>query len=124
MNIREKQVILSKVEYDEMEQELNALKETVKSKTVTAIFKNNSYDTTKQHYIGMWSIPIGTQIEYVMGVDENEIVKDMSEEITKLRKENEEQQQQVQKLRSDYLKLKYEGESWKNLLWYKRLFVK
>lgn len=118
--MKEKQVILSKVEYDEMEQELNALRETVKSKTVTAIFKNNYYDTTKQHYIGMWSIPVGTQIEYVMGVDENEIVKDMSEEITKLRKENEEQQQQVQKLRSDYLKLKYENDS----SWYKRLFVK
>ena len=119
MNMREKQVILSKVEYDEMEQELNALRETVKSKTVTAIFKNNSYDNTK-YYTGMWSIPIGTQIEYVMGVDENEIIKDMSEEITKLRKENEEQQITMVQLRSDFRKLKNENDS----SWYKRLFVK
>jgi len=49
MNLNVKQVILSKLEYDEMEQELNALRETAKSKTVTAIIRNNWYDSTKYH---------------------------------------------------------------------------
>jgi FtsZ-binding cell division protein ZapB len=59
-----------------------------------------------------------------MGVDENKIIEELSEEVKKLKKENEEQQRQVQTFQSDYWKLKDEGELWKNLPWYKRLFVK
>ena len=123
MNISEKQVILSKVEYDEMEQELKALKETVKGKTATVIMRYNWYDS-ESCYPGMYRLPVGTRVEYIMGVDENKIIEELSEEVKKLKKENEEQQQQVQTFRSDYWKLKDEGESWKNLPWYKRLFVK
>ena len=122
MNLNVKQVILSKLEYDEMEQELNALRETAKSKTVTAIIKHNWYDTT-QYHPGLYHIPVGSRIEFVIGADENQVIKELSEELENVRKENKEYKERVFSLDREMWGLKDKNNSWKNLPWYKRLFV-
>ena len=122
MNLNVKQVILSKLEYDEMEQELNALRETAKSKTVTAIIRNNWYDSTKYHP-SVYHVPVGSQIEFVIGADENQVIQELSEELENVRKENKEYKERVFSLDREMWELKDESNSWKNLPWYKRLFV-
>ena len=122
MNLNVKQVILSKLEYDEMEQELNALRETVKSKTITTIFRHNWYDTTKYHS-DAYHVPVGSRIEFVIGADENQVIKELSEELENVRKENKEYKERVFSLDREMWELKDESNSWKNLPWYKRLFV-
>lgn len=120
----EKQILLSKVDFDKMEQELTALRETVKSKTVTTIFKHNwcganqYYGRYSSHYV------VGTQIEFVMGADESEVLKNLSEKIDLLEKENEEYRERVGKMVREMRDLKDGNNSWKSLPWYKRLFVK
>ena len=122
MNLNVKQVILSKLEYDEMEQELNALRETAKSKTVTAIIRNNWYDSTKYHP-SVYHVPVGSRIEFVIGADENQVIQELSEELENVRKENKEYKERVFSLDREMWGLKDESNSWKNLSWYKRLFV-
>jgi cell division protein FtsB len=120
----EKQILLSKVEFDEMEQELTALRETVKSKTVTTIFRSN-WHNPNQYYSGFLShYVVGTQIEFIMGSDENEVLKNLSEKIDLLEKENGEYKERVYTLDREIWRLKDNSNSWKSLPWYKRLFVK
>jgi hypothetical protein len=119
----EKQVILSKIEFDEMEQELSALKETVESKTITVITKYDWYSTEKYNY-SAYRVPIGTRLEFIMGVDENEIIKELSDEIESLRKENDEYKSRVHTMGKEMWDLRDEKNSWKKLPWYRRLFIK
>ena len=121
--MKEKQIILSKIEFDELEQELLALRETVKSKTITTIFRHNWYDAT-QYHPSLYHIPVGTQVEFVIGTDENQVIKELSEDIDNLKKENKEYKERVFSLDKEMWRLKDECNSWKNLPWYKRLFVK
>ena len=119
-----KQILLSKVEFDEMEQELTALRETVKSKTVTTIFRPN-WSNANQYYSGFLShYVVGTQIEFIMGADENEVLKNLSEKIDLLEKENGEYKERVGAMVREMWDLKDKSNSWKSLPWYKRLFVK
>ena len=96
-----------------MEQELNALRETVKSKTITTIFRHNWYDTT-QYIPGGYHIPVGTQVEFVIGTDENQVIKELSEDIDNLKKENKEYKERVFSLDKEMWRLKDESNSWKN----------
>jgi hypothetical protein len=120
----EKQILLSKVEFDKMEQELTALKETVKSKTITTIFKHNWCDATKYYLTYSSHYVVGTQIEFIMGVDENEVLKSLSENIDHLEKENGEYKERVGAMVREMWDLRDKSNSWKSLPWYKRLFVK
>ena len=123
--MKEKQIILSKTEFDELEQELLALRETVKSKTITTIFRHNWYDTTNAAFNKYeYHIPVGTQVVFVIGTDENQVIKELSEDIDNLKKENKEYKERVFSLDKEMWRLKDESNSWKNLPWYKRLFVK
>ena len=120
--MKEKQVILSKVEFDEMEQELKALRETVASKTVTTIFRRNWYD--ENTYPGQYMIPVGTLIKFVMGSDEDKILEEFAAEIETLRGDNKSYQERVSEQSIEIFNLKNDNNSWKRLSWYKRLFVK
>lgn len=122
----EKQIVMSKTEFDEMEQKLKALNEIVASKTTTAIFRHNYGEPAS--YSKDWYLPtrIGTQISIVIGADENKIIKELSDEIEQLRQDIKDydttifsQGQEMRKLRE-----KNENHDWKKLPWYKRLFVK
>ena len=120
--MKEKQIILSKVEFDEMEQELKALRETVASKTVTTIFRRNWCD--ENTYSGQYMIPVGTVIKFVMGSDEDKILEEFAAEIETLRGDNKAYQERVSEQSRELYELKNDNNSWKRLSWYKRLFVK
>jgi predicted RNase H-like nuclease (RuvC/YqgF family) len=59
-----------------------------------------------------------------MGVDENKVVEDLSNELKNLKKDNEDYKQRVFSLDRELWRLKDESNTWKNLPWHKRLFVK
>ena len=118
----EKQILLSKVEFDEMEQELKALRETVKSKTVTTIFRRNWYD--ENTYPGQYMISVGTRIDFVLGSDDDKILEEFAAEIETLRGDNKAYQERVSEQSRELYNLKNDNNSWKRLPWYKRLFVK
>jgi hypothetical protein len=120
--MKEKQIIISKVEFDEMEEELKALKETVASKTVTTIFRRNWYD--ENHYPGQYVLPVGTRIEFVMGCDDDKILEEMGAEIETLRGDNKSYQEMLHNQSKELYELKIQNNTWKKLPWYKRLFVK
>jgi len=119
--MKEKQIILSKVEFDEMEEELKALRETVASKTVTTIFRRNWYD--ENHYPGQYMLPVGTRIEFVMGADEDKILEEMGAEIETLRGDNKAYQEMLHNQSKELYELKDKNDSWKRLPWHNRLFV-
>lgn len=122
--MKEKQIILSKVEFDEMEQELKALKETVESKTVTSIFRRNRYDQSINYFPGQYMLGVGTQIEFVMGSDVDKILEEFAAEIETLRGDNKVYQERISEQSIELYKLKNDNNSWKRLPWHKRLFVK
>jgi len=121
--MKEKQIIISKIEFDEMEQELKALKETVESKTVTSIFRRNWYDQSID-FPGRYMLPVGTRIEFVMGSDVDKILEEFAAEIETLRGDNKVYQERVSEQSKELYELKNDNNSWKRLPWYKRLFVK
>jgi hypothetical protein len=114
----EKQVIMSKVEFDSMEEELTNLRQIVKDKTISIIktphLAWNYHSTYVDSYIQ----------QYVFGVEESEVVKTIAEELEKVRKERDENYQQISNLELSNNWLKEEKDKWKNLPWYKRLFIK
>jgi len=113
----DKQVIMSKVEFDNMEKELNDLRKVVKDKTITIIKTPRIgwlYDTT---YVD------GYFIEYVFGTEESEVIKDLKEEIERVREDRNELSKTASNLEHGIDFLKREKDEWKNLPWYKRLFV-
>ena len=121
--MKEKQIILSKVEFDEMEQELKALRETVVSKTVTSIFRRNWYDQSI-NFPGQYMLPVGTRIEFVMGSDVDKILEEFADEIETLRGDNKAYQERVSEQSIELYELKNDNNSWKKLPWHNRLFVK
>ena len=121
--MKEKQIILSKFEFDEMEQELKALKETVESKTVTSIFRRNWYDQSI-NFPGQYMLPVGTRIEFVMGSDVDKILEEFGAEIETLRGDNKAYQERISEQSIELYNLKNDNNSWKRLPWHKRLFVK
>lgn len=114
----EKQVIMSKVEFDKMEEELTNLRKIVKDKTISIIKTPHlgwhNYHTYVDSYIQ----------QYVFGVDEDEVVKSLAEELDQVRKDRDESYKKISNLELSNRWLKEEKDSWKNLPWYKRLFVK
>ena len=116
----DKQVIMSKVEFDNMEKELNDLRNVVESKTVCRIaypklYWSNIYGRASE--IGSY------EVEYVIGSDENEIIKELSAAIEKERKYEDELEAKMDTMLDDIHAIQRRKDDWKNLPWYKRLFV-
>ena len=114
----DKKVILNKTEFDNMETELNNLRKIVESRTVAKI---------KTPHIG-WG-HVGSYVDYyfvdyVAGCDENEVVKELSDELEKERKFIDELKSEINMMRRDMLDFQRRKDDWKNLPWYKRLFIK
>ena len=116
----DKQVIMSKIEFDNMEKELNDLRNVVKSKTVCRIaypklYWSNIYGRASE--IGSY------EVEYVIGSDENEVVKELSAELEKERKSVDGLEAKMDTMLDDMHTIQRRKDDWKKLPWYKRLFV-
>ena len=116
----DKKVILNKAEFDKMEADLKDFTSIIESKTVCKIavprltWSNihggcnvNSYD-----------------VQYVIGYDENEAIKELSAEIEKLREDKKDLNEMLDSLENGVHQLQKRMSDWKNLPWYKRLFIK
>jgi len=113
----EKQVIMSKTEFDKMEEDLSNLRKVVESKSIITIRTphlgwNGSYTYNDSYFI-----------EYVFGTEESEVVKALKEEIERVRKDRNELSKTASNLEHSNDFLKREKDDWKQLPWYKRLFV-
>lgn len=115
----DKKVILNKTEFDNMETELNNLRKVVKSRTVAKI---------KTPHLG-WSPTYGDAyidryyVDYVVGCDENEVVKELVAELEKERKYVDELEAKMDTMLDDMHAFQKRKDDWKKLPWYKRLFV-
>lgn len=116
-NMKEKQVILLKSEFDSMEEELNNLRKVVEDKTISII------KTPNLNWNGGYGYVDSYIQQYVFGVKESQVINDLKEELERVRKETEEYKQRVFLLDREVWRLKDESTSWKNLPWYKRLFL-
>lgn len=114
----EKQVIMSKKEFDEMEKELGNLRKIVESKSITTI------KTPHLSWNGAYTYTDSYFIEYIFGTEESEVVKALKEEIERVRKDRNELSKTASNLEHSNDFLKREKDKWKNLPWYKRLFIK
>lgn len=115
----DKKVILNKTEFDNMETELSNLRKVVESRTVAQIkipylrIDPNTYTT----YVG------GYSVDYVVGCDENEVVKELGVEIEKLKDDNKTLNQIIDTSEANLRWYQNQEDEWKNLPWYKRLFI-
>jgi len=115
----DKQVIMSKKEFDQMEKDLSNLRKVVESKSIITIKTphlgwNGAYTYTDSYFI---------EIEYVFGTEENEVIKELSGEIVKLKDTNKTLNQTIDSLEGNLRWFQNQQDDWKNLPWYKRLFV-
>ena len=106
----EKQVIVNKREYDSMESELKDLRAIVKSRTISVIIS--------PRYGWLASMPDAHTIEYIAGLDENQAINGLVEEIKRLESTNESYMATIQTMSRDIKS----QDDWKKLPWYKRLF--
>lgn len=114
-----KKVILNKTEFDNMETELNNLRKVVESRTIAKIKTPHLTYTA-----GMWSSYVDYYfVDYIAGCDENEAVEELSSEIKKLQEEKQELNQTINGLKAELRWHNNQKDDWKNLPWYKRLFV-
>jgi len=113
----DKQVIMSKKEFDNMEKELNDLRKVVEDKTITKI------KTPHLSWNGAYTYVDSYFIEYVFGTEESEIVKELKEEIDRVREDRNELSKTASTMVHSIDSLKREKDDWKHLPWYKRLFV-
>lgn len=110
----DKKVILNKTEFDNMETELNNLRKVVESRTIAKIA------VPRLTWSSIYGSSNSYDVQYVTGCDENEVIKELSDEIETLKKSVEKWENKCMELNTVISKL---GD-WKNLPWYKRLFVK
>lgn len=112
----DKKIILSKSEFDKMEADLNDFAAIIESKTVCRI----------THPRINWMCTHGGNyydVQYVIGCDENEVVSELGAVIEKLKKEKGELNHIVNELETKVRWYQCQEDEWKNLPWYKRLFV-
>jgi uncharacterized protein YceH (UPF0502 family) len=79
--MKEKQVILAKTEYDEMEKELHKLKLVVESRTIAKIFVPLREWRYHNPYLGNVD---GINVKYISGTDDNNTIKELAAEVTRL----------------------------------------
>lgn len=114
----DKKVILNKTEFDKMEADLQDFASIIESKTVCKIAVPRSIWTS---FSGA-SSPY-CDIKYVIGCDENEVLKELSSEIEKLQEEKQELNQTINGLKAELRWHNNQKDDWKDLPWYKKLFV-
>jgi hypothetical protein len=116
----EKQVIMSKKEFDQMEADLNDFASIVDSKTVCRIaYPKLTWD----NIYGRAREVSSYEVDYVVGSDENEIIKELSAEITYLNSIKDNLNDILTLHEASIFRLQRQENDWKQLPWYKRLFV-
>lgn len=111
---------MSKKEFDQMEADLNDFASIVDSKTVCRIaYPKLTWD----NIYGRAREVSAYEVDYVIGSDENEIIKELSAEIVKLKDTNETLNQIINSLEGNLRWFQNQEDDWKQLPWYKRLFV-
>lgn len=111
---------MSKAEFDQMEKELNDLTKIVESKTVCRIaYPKLTWD----NIYGRAREVSAYEVDYVVGCDENEVIKELSAEITALKQTNASLNDILTLHEASIFRLQRQENDWKNLPWYKRLFV-
>jgi len=113
----DKQVIMSKVEFDQMEKDLSNLRKVVESKSIITI------RTPHLGWNGPHTYTDSYFIEYVFGTEESEVIKELSGEIVKLKDTNKTLNQTLNSLEGNLRWFQNQEDDWKQLPWYKRLFV-
>ena len=112
----EKQVILSKTEFDKMEEELKTLNEIVDSKKISALvipIQNWSYDASKV---------TKCVVHYILDIEEHDVVKTLEFEIERLNEEIKEYIDRVLKTDYEVNTLRHKLELEQSKPWYKKLF--
>jgi hypothetical protein len=117
--MKEKQVILAKTEYDEMEVKLNTLSSVVESRTIAKIFV--PYREWRYNgYIGV----NGDNVKYISGTDDNDTIKELAAEVTKLQKRVDECEREMELQGYELGRRADEINRLKKLKWYGILFGK
>lgn len=116
--MKDKQVILNKTEFDQMESELKDLRDIVNSRTICQIKTPRIGWGHAGSYIDSY------HVEYIAGCDENEIVKELSEEIERQRNESIEWQNMFNIKCIEVSNAESKLQKFKDLPWYKKILVK
>ena len=112
----EKQVILSKTEFDKMEEELKTLNEIVDSKKISALvipIQNWSYDASKV---------TKCVVHYILDIEEHDVVKTLEFEIKRLDEEIKACNRRIWDAQNEVDTLRDKLELEKSKPWYKKLF--
>jgi len=116
----DKKVIVSKSEFDQMEKELNDFASIIESKTVCRIaYPKLTWD----NIYGRAREVSAYEVDYVVGCDENEVIKELSAEITALKQTKDDLNGILTLHEASIFRLQRQENDWKHLPWYKRLFV-
>ena len=111
----EKQVILSKTEFDKMEEELKTLNEIVDSKKISALaipIQNWSYDIAKVNKC---------VVHYILDIEEHDVVKTLELEIKRLDKELNLYKDRIWKSDYAFNNLRDRFELERSKPWYKKI---
>jgi hypothetical protein len=124
--MKDRKIILSKDEFDKMEQELKASRELIKSRTLGIIVRKNwfsdlVYDAKSQHSA---RYDVGEHISFILGCDGNTIARQMSYEINNLQGQIYILQEKLSDTEQELNYAKSKILTWMQLPWYKRLFKK
>jgi len=115
----DKKVIVSKSEFDKMEADLNHFASIIESKTVCRIaYPKLTWD----NIYGRAREVSAYEVDYVVGCDENEVIRELSAEITALKQTNASLNDILTLHEASIFRLQRQQNDWKNLPWYKRLF--
>lgn len=116
--MKEKQVILAKTEYDEMEKHLDELRLVVESRTIAKIFV--PYREWKYGgYIGV----NGDNVKYISGTDDNDTIKELAAEVTKLQDRVAECEREVELQGYELDRRQDEIDRLKKLKWYDKITI-
>lgn len=111
---------MSKKEFDQMEADLNDFASIIESKTVSRIaYPKLTWD----NIYGRAREVSAYEVDYVIGSDENEIIKELSAEIATLKQTKDDLNGILTLHEASIFRLQRQENDWKNLPWYKRLFV-
>lgn len=116
--MKEKQVILAKTEYDEMEAKLNALSSVVESRTISKIF----VPYREWRFRGFPYVD-GIIVEYISGTDDNDTIKELAAEVTKLQDRVAECEREVESQGYELGRRQDEIDRLKKLKWYDKITI-
>ena len=116
--MKEKQVILAKTEYDEMEAKLNALSSVVESRTISKIF----VPYREWRFRGFPYVD-GIIVEYISGTDDNDTIKELAAEVTKLQDRVAECEREVELQGYELGRRQDEIDRLKKLKWYDKITI-